>query len=63
MLVRETEARARSDGEDAKRKIDELEAELVEYRELGHKHKKVHLSDVVDESQASTPLSEQAPSV
>lgn len=62
-LARETEAKARNDMEEAKRKIDQLEAELVEYRELGHKHKKVHLSDVVDESQASTPLYEQAPSV
>jgi len=62
LLARETEAKARNDVEEAKRKIEELESELAEYRELGHKHKKVHLSDLVDESQASTPISEQTPS-
>lgn len=63
MLARETEVKARNDMEDAKRKIEELEAELAEYRESGHRHKRVHLSDIVDESQVSTPLSEQAPSL
>ena len=62
LMGREIEAKARNDVEEAKRKIEELESELAEYRELGHKHKKVHLSDIVDESQVSTPLSEQAPS-
>lgn len=59
MLARETEAKARSDMQEAKRKIDELEVELAELRELGHRHKRAHL----DESQVSTPLSEQAPSI
>lgn len=57
---RETEAHLRADLEevrqreaDLKRRLDELEAE-------GPRHKKMRLSDIVDESQASTPLSSTA---
>lgn len=51
MLARETENKARNDMEEAKRKIDQLESELAELRECGHKHKKVRL----DEDQVSEP--------
>ena len=60
MASRETEAHLRADLEevrqreaDLKRRLDELEAE-------GPRHKKMRLSDIVDESQASTPLSSTA---
>jgi GATA-binding protein len=62
-VAREAESRIRIDLEEAKRKIEKLESELGEYRDLGHKHKKVRLSDIVDESRASTPLSDPSQSV
>ncbi|GME41983.1 gata transcription factor [Neofusicoccum parvum] len=40
-----------------KRRVDELEAELAEYRGEGPRQKKMRLSDIVDESAASTPIS------
>ncbi|OJD32220.1 gata transcription factor [Diplodia corticola] len=42
---------------DLKRRVDELEAELAEYRGDGPRQKRMRLSDIVDESAASTPLS------
>ncbi|KAH7026884.1 GATA type zinc finger protein Asd4 [Macrophomina phaseolina] len=39
-----------------KRRVDELEAELAEYRD-GPRQKKMRLSDIVDESAATTPIS------
>lgn len=41
---------------DLKRRLDELEAELAEYKD-GHRQKKMRVSDIVDESRSSTPLS------
>jgi GATA-binding protein len=45
---------------DLKRRIEELESEVAEYRE-GPRQKKMRLSDIVDDgSQASTPLSTES---
>ncbi|KAF2135857.1 uncharacterized protein K452DRAFT_158288 [Aplosporella prunicola CBS 121167] len=62
-LARDAENRLRAGLEqsqareaDLKRRIEELEAELSEYRD-GPRQKKMRLSDIVDESAASTPLS------
>ena len=45
---------------DLKRRIEELEAEVNDYRE-GPRQKKMRLSDIVDDgSQASTPLSTES---
>lgn len=63
LLAREGEGRTRIELEEAKRKIEELESELAEFRDPGHKHKKMRLSDIVDASRASTPLSEPSQSV
>jgi GATA-binding protein, other eukaryote len=64
-MAREAERKAQSDLEislvreaELKRRVEELEAELADYRE-GPKAKKMRLSDLVrDESQATTPGSE-----
>lgn len=42
---------------DLKRRVEELEAELADYRGEGPRQKKMRLSDIVDESAASTPIS------
>ncbi|KAK8223239.1 GATA transcription factor [Phyllosticta capitalensis] len=40
-----------------KRRVEELESELAEYKSEGPRQKKMRLSDIVDESAASTPAS------
>ena len=62
-VTRANESRARADLEESKRKVEELEAELLDYRESGPRHKRVRLSDLVDESRASTPLSNHSQSL
>ena len=64
VLAREGESRLRSDLDEAhsreadlKRKLEELETELAEFKESGPRQKRMRLSDIVDESQASTPTS------
>lgn len=42
---------------DLKRRISDLESELSELKGDGYKHKRVRMSDIIDESQTSTPLS------
>ncbi len=61
-LARKAEGRIRIDLEEAKRKIEELESELTEYRDIGHKHKKARPLEAVDLSRASTPLSDPSQS-
>lgn len=63
MAARDSENHLRTDLEEAhareaelKRRLEELETELAEYRD-GRQHKKMRLSDIVDESRTSTPLS------
>lgn len=48
---------------DLKRRIQEMESEIAELRGDGHKHKRVRMSDIIDESQTSTPFSTSSQSL
>lgn len=56
-MARDNENRARQDLHMSKRRIESLEAELAEYRDSAPRHKRVRMSDLVDDSPESTPLS------
>ncbi|KAF2456264.1 hypothetical protein BDY21DRAFT_288158 [Lineolata rhizophorae] len=56
-LAREAEARTRGESDDARMCEVELRRRMTE-GEDGHRNKRMRLSDIVDESAASTPLSD-----
>jgi GATA-binding protein, other eukaryote len=56
-LLRDDLQAAQAREAELKRKLEELEAELAEAKESGPRQKRMRLSDIVDESQASTPTS------
>lgn len=60
MASRETEANLRADLEDVRQGEADLKRRLEELETEGPRHKKMRLSDIVDESRASTPLSSTA---
>lgn len=58
--ARETESRLRVELEEVKQREADLKRRLEELEGEGPKHKKMRLSDLVDESRAGTPISSMA---
>jgi GATA-binding protein len=56
-MARDTESHLRGELEETRQREAELKRKLDELEGEGHRHKKIRLNDIIDESRTSTPLS------